>query len=234
MIDIPEHCPSCDSILVRIKDQLFCKNEDCSAKNSKVVEGYAKKLKIKGLGPVAVTKLGLSSVNDIYDLTEEFLEKTLGKNGLKIFIEINNKRKIKLSDFLGACSIPLVGKTTAEKITTNINDITKQSLSKDGFGDKASTSLIEWLESTIIPPEISFIKESIKPTGLKVCISGKTPGYTKATLTRYLADYNIEVVNTVTKDIKYLISQETKSAKAQKAIKLNIEIISLDELKGKI
>lgn len=234
MIDIPSTCPSCNSNLVRIKDQLFCINDDCVAKNSKVVEKYAKAMKIKGLGPVAITKLGLSTVNDIYELTEEILENTLGKNGNKIFLEINNKTKIKLADFLGASSIPLVGRTTAQKITTDINDITKQNLMKDGFGDKASNNLVEWLEDIIIPPEITFIKESPKPelTGLKVCISGKILGYTKSTLATYLANYNISVVSGVTKDIDYLISEETKSAKAQKAIKLNIEIISIDKLKG--
>lgn len=191
-------------------------------------------MKIKGLGPVAIEKLELSTINDVYELTEEILEDTLGKNGNKIFLEIQNKTKIKLADFLGASSIPLVGKTTAEKITTDIKDITKQSLMKDGLGNKASDNLVAWLEDTVIPPEITFIKEQEKPvlTGLKVCVSGRTPGYTKATLATYLADYNISVVSSVTKDVDYLISEENKSAKAQKAIKQNIPIISIEKLKG--
>ena len=236
MITIPKLCPTCDYTLIRIKDQLFCRNSDCSAKNSKIVEKYANKIRIKGLGPVAIEKLGLLTVNDIYELTEQFLEDTIGKNGLKIFLEIQKKTKIKLSEFLGASSILLFGKTTAEKISTDLKDITKISLMKDGIGDKASTNLIEWLKHNKIPTQITFIKEVEKPilSGLKVCISGKTSGYTKATLAQYLAEYNISVVNTVTKDIDYLISQENTSAKAQKAIKLNIEIINIDELKGRI
>jgi len=232
-IEIPTNCPSCDYKLVRIKDQLFCHNDECQAKNSKIVEKYANKLKIKGLGPAAVVKLGLSTINDIYDLSEEELEQTLGKNGLKVYIEIQDKTTLVLSDFLGACSIPLFGKTTAEKITTTLENITKESLMKDGIGDKASTNLILWLQDTVFPPQINFI-EPVKLTGLKVCISGKIPGYTKAKLGAYLADYNISVVSTVNKGIKYLISEEKTSAKAQKAIKLNIEIISIEELKRKI
>jgi len=235
VIDIPSNCPSCNSVLSRKKDQLFCTNVDCFAKNSKVVEKYTKKMKIKGLGPVAIKKLELNNINDIYELTEEILEDTLGKNGNKIFLEINNKTtKIQLADFLGASSIPLVGKTTADKITTTINDITKQSLLKDGLGEKASTNLLNWLDSTDIPSGITFVKEKETSvmTGLKICVSGRTPGFTKATLATYLAEYNISVVSSVTKDIDYLISEETKSAKAQKAIKLNINIITIDELKG--
>lgn len=234
MIDIPDKCPSCSSNLERVKDQLFCRNSDCSAKNTKVVEKYASKLKIKGLGPASIAKLGLQTISDIYKLTEEILEDTLGKNGLKIFLEIKNKRKIKLSQFLGASSITLVGETTTKKITTELSQITKASLMKDGFGDKASTSLINWLSTNQIPEEITFIVEGTEPvlTGLKVCISGKIPGYTKAKLANYLADYNISVVQTVNKDIDYLISEDKTSAKIQKAQKLNIEILSIDELKG--
>lgn len=234
MIDIPSNCPCCNSLLERVKDQLFCRNSDCSAKNGKMVEKYATKMKIKGLGPASIAKLELQTIGDIYDLTEEILEDELGKNGLKIFLEIQNKRKIKLSQFLGASSIPLVGETTAEKISTELSQITKESLMKDGFGDKASTNLINWLKVTPIPDDITFLGVKKKPelTGIKVCVSGRTPGYTKATLANYLADYNISVVPTVNKDIKYLISETKTSAKAKKAEALNIEIISIDKLKG--
>lgn len=237
MITVPTECPSCNSTLERVKDQLFCRSIICPAKNSKVVEKYANKVKIKGLGPAAVKKLGLETIGDIYDLGEERLEKVLGKNGLKVYSEIQKKKNIELALFLGSASIPLMGYTTAKKITTSIDDISQQSLAKDGIGNKASESLLKWLQRNQIPDQISF-KEVIVPESSEalftVCISGRTPGFTKTTLEELLKTYNVKVVNSVNKDIDYLISQESKSAKAQKAIILNIEIITIDELKGKL
>lgn len=237
MISIPTNCPSCSSTLIRIKDQLFCENIDCYAKNTKVVEKYANKMKIKGLGPKAVEKLGLESISDIYKLSMSYLVDILGKNGEKVYKEIQNKTEITLQAFLGAQSIPLVGTTTASKISTEIENITYESLKRDGFGDKASHNLIEWLKLNEIPTEIKFTKEIVtasSPTSFKVCISGKTPGYTKATATALLLKYGVVVVNTVNKDIKYLISETKSSAKVKKAESLNISIITIEELKREL
>jgi DNA ligase (NAD+) len=234
MITVPKNCPSCNSTLERVNDQLFCRNINCSAKNSKVVEKYANKVKIKGLGPKAIEKLELDNISDIYNLTEEFLTEIIGANGKKIYAEIQNKKVIPLSVFLGSCSIPLIGITTAEKITTSIEDITKESLISDGMGNKAADNLINWLANNNIPSALTLkpnIQSNPSEISLIVCISGKIPGYTKASLTLYLAEHNIVVMNTVNKEIDYLISQSKTSAKAQKAIKLNKTIVTIDELK---
>ena len=234
MISVPNECPSCNSILIRINDQLFCENNNCVAKNNKIVEKYANKIKIKGLGPKAVEKLELETISDIYDLELDYLINILGKNGEKVYSEIQKKTKITLQSFLGAQSIPLVGTTTASKITTNIEDITKESLKNDGLGDKASTNLIKWLNLNDIPIQIEFtkeIREALSPSSFKVCLSGRATGYTKATATALLKEFNIAVVSTVNKDIKYLISENKTSAKCKKADSLNISIISMGELK---
>ena len=72
-VKILKNCPSCNSDLIRIKDQLFCKNKTCPAINYKQVINYAKVLKIKGLGEKTIEKLSLKSISDIYYLTEDNL-----------------------------------------------------------------------------------------------------------------------------------------------------------------
>ena len=74
----PELCPSCDSKLVWESDILYCRNPDCSAKNAKIVEHFAKTLKIKGLGPKSIEKLGLESISDIYSMDRSFMVTRLG------------------------------------------------------------------------------------------------------------------------------------------------------------
>ena len=77
----PTNCPSCDSKLVWKKDQLFCVNSTCPAQQSKQVEHFVKVMKIKGLGPATIKKLGLTSISDIYinDLSEEKSDKVREK-----------------------------------------------------------------------------------------------------------------------------------------------------------
>ena len=53
----PTNCPSCDSELEFVNDQLFCKNDSCPSQWDKKVVNFASSLKIKGLGPAAVSKL---------------------------------------------------------------------------------------------------------------------------------------------------------------------------------
>ena len=57
----PTQCPSCDSVLEWVNDQLFCRNRACPAQNSKAVEHFAKTIKIKGLGPAAISLGGVSN-----------------------------------------------------------------------------------------------------------------------------------------------------------------------------
>ncbi|MCP3899140.1 MAG: hypothetical protein GY707_05335 [Desulfobacteraceae bacterium] len=232
MISIPAECPSCNSRLQRVKDQLFCRSKLCPTQRSKVVENYAKKVKIKGLGPAAINKLDITTIGEIYELDRDYLEEVIGKNGLKIYTEIQNKKSIELALFLGSASIPLMGHTTAKKITTTIDDITRESLAKDGIGNKASESLLKWLSENDIPAGVTFTQSEITEPSIAsftVCVSGRTPGFTKATLAEYLKKYNVKVVSSVTKDIDYLISEEKTSAKAQKALKLNKPILSIKQ-----
>ena len=77
-IEIPDVCPSCGTSLKLKNDQLFCNNDSCPAKNSKIVEGFAKTLRIKGLGPKTIEKLNLEYIDDIYMLTEERIKEKLG------------------------------------------------------------------------------------------------------------------------------------------------------------
>ena len=88
----PTQCPSCDSVLEWVNDQLFCRNRACPAQNSKAVEHFAKTIKIKGLGPAAISKLRLECPSDIYYYNEDQLGYMLNseKVGSKLYAEIQN------------------------------------------------------------------------------------------------------------------------------------------------
>ena len=238
-IEILTNCPSCDSLLVRVKDQLFCKNISCPAKNQKQVANFSKTVKIKGLGEQTIKKLNLLSIEGIYKLTEEELINSIGeKLGKKLSLEIDKVCSMPLSLFLSACSIPLIGKTASEKVASEINDpklITIKYCKEKGLGDKATNNLINWLDNIypMLDIPIKFSSTYIKSInkGIKVCITGKIPGYTKAKLKEKLIEFNINIVDNLTKDTAYLLCAEKKnSTKEQKAVKLNIKIVTLEEI----
>ena len=117
-IQPPSNCPSCDSWLEEVNNLFYCKNELCGEKLQKQIEHFAKTLKIKGLGPATIKKLKLESINDLYWLTKNELKRLLDSSILagKLFNEIQNSRKAPLNVLLPAFSIPLIGKTAAEKL----------------------------------------------------------------------------------------------------------------------
>lgn len=243
IIEIPKHCPSCDSLLERVNDQLFCRNSNCGAVSQKKLENFSKVIKIKGLGPKTIEKLNINSIQDLYEISNEYINEKIGNTlGNKLYLEIEKSKNIDIGKFLAACSIPLIGLTAANKIATIINDpndITYEFCKKAGLGDKASNNLVAWVNETYIYMDlpITFIKiEKENKSDIEekytVCITGKIKGYTKASLAEELSKYGVKVVNTVNKTINYLICDERKnSAKEIKAEELNVKIISFDNFK---
>jgi NAD-dependent DNA ligase len=235
-VEIPTNCPVCNSTLELVNNQLFCRNNSCSAKSSKQLLHYVKTMKIMGLGEKTLEKLNLDKVKDLYTLEEDVLVEKLGqKIGTKIYSEIQNSTQSTITKFLSSMSIPLIGKTAAEKIdntVTELGELTKEVCKKAGLGPKATDNLMNWFESEyedlkLLP--IEFDKVADVESGITVCISGKIPGYTKSKLKEYLADFNVSVVDNVTKSIDYLITEESNTSKVKKAEQYNINIISFDK-----
>lgn len=237
-VKIPSECPSCNSILIRVNNQLFCRNPSCGQQNAKKVANYAKVLKIKGLGDKTVEKLGLSSIQDIYKLTNDYIIDTIGeKLGNKLIEEIEKTKKIPFYMFIAAAGIPLIGLTAAKKLMhiDNPFDLSREVCKNAGLGDKATNNLMNWIteeyELNLVDLPIEFTSEVNDNSGnIKVCITGKVAGYTKETLANYLKQYNVITVNDVTKDTNYLICETKKgSTKENKATKLSIPIVTLKE-----
>lgn len=239
MILIPTHCPSCGSEIERINDQLFCRNPTCGDKLAKVVRGYAAKTKIKGLGDKTIEKLGLTSIQSIYDLTEEVILDIIGKAlGVKLVREIEKAKNLDLGIFLSACSINLIGSTAGRKVATltnNPEEINKELCKKAGLGEKATTSLTDWLSTAYVNMDLPIqfnevVQEKKIEATMKVCITGRLNGYTKASATELLNTYNVQVVTTVNQADVLLLNERKGSAKEKQAEKLNKSILTMDEL----
>ena len=226
-ITAPDKCPSCGHALEWENQLLYCRNTLCGDQSSKKIEHFAKTLKIKGLGPAAITSLALESINDIYAVSEYEIVNLLGsqKLGEKLFTEIENSIKAPLNILLAAFSIRLIGKTASEKLSAvceSIHDINEDSCAKAGLGPKATESLLTWIEEEYplleLPHSFAFDKPIIRTGGGVVCISGKLKSFkTKAQATEALEQHGYTVKSSVTRDVTILVNES--GVESQKTIK---------------
>ena len=234
-ITAPDKCPSCGHTLEWENQLLYCRNTLCGDQSSKKIEHFAKTLKIKGLGPAAITSLALESINDIYAVSEYEIVNLLGsqKLGEKLFTEIENSIKAPLNILLAAFSIRLIGKTASEKLSAvceSIHDINEDSCAKAGLGPKATESLLQWIEEEYplldIPHSFAFESPKVR-TGGVVCISGKLKSFgTKAQATEALEQHGYTVKSSVTKDVTILVNESgVESQKTTKARESGVTIV---------
>lgn len=240
-INVPTHCPECNSLLERIQDQIFCRNESCPAQLYKRVEHFTKTLGIKGFGPKTVEKLALDSIAEIYYLEFDDVAVALGSERMaeKLLSEIELSRKSSLDKVIAAFSIPLIGQTLSGRlcqVVEHIDDITPETCKQAGLGDKATANLIAWLQT-----EFQEVREFLPfdfrasgktavsaDNGKSICITGKLTSFkTKAEATTALQNAGYKVVDSVTKNTDMLVDEGDKgSEKRKKAESLGIPIIT--------
>jgi DNA ligase (NAD+) len=237
----PTNCPCCDSILELVNEQLFCRNTKCPAQWSKKLESFSSTLKIKGLGPSTISKLGVESLPELYELTVSDIQDKIHSEKLaeKLYDELEKSKSSKLVDILPAFSIPLIGRSASQKLCdtiSHIEDISENSCTEAGIGPKASANLVNFMETEFYPNRYidtlpfnwnNKISKKKEVTGV-VCISGKLKSYpTKAHATKVLESYGFVVKSSLTKECTHLINESgIESAKTQTARDRGVLIIT--------
>lgn len=240
-IKIPTTCPCCNYQLELVNDQLFCRNQACSAQLGKRVEHFCKTLGIKGMGAKTIEKLELADITEIYYLTEESIASALGSERLaeKLVDEINRSKQASLDQVLASFSIPLLGNTAAKKlcqVIESIDDVNTETCKQAGLGDKVTQNLITWLNTDFqeirefLPFSFETTKKSVLNTNSSktICITGRLKNYkTKSEAYRLLESLGFEITESVTKSTNYLVDEEDRgSSKRKRAEELNITIIT--------
>lgn len=124
---LPNNCPSCNSVLTRDGVNLICTGSNCRDRDIQKIRHWIKITDIEGLGPKNVAKLyDLGLVRhfaDLYDkkLTEGVLVNHLGKNGSKIFESIQEKKTVPFHIFLAGLGIDSLGKSMAKTLAKNFS-----------------------------------------------------------------------------------------------------------------
>ena len=236
----PSHCPSCDSELVWENDLLYCHNSLCPAQNAKAVEHFAKTMKIKGLGPASIQRLGWTCPSDIYRATRASILASLGseKVASKLMVEIENSASAPLELVLPAFGIPLIGKTATRKLSETVStlfEINADACERAGLGPKATDNLLTWIRRDYygyfdgaMPFDYKFSGNSMPASKGFVCISGRLKSFkTKADATEALNAAGYEVKSSLTKQVDFLINEGgTESAKTRQARDTGVTIVT--------
>lgn len=237
-INIPTTCPCCDYPLERVSDQLFCRNTSCSAQLNKKIEHFTKTLGIKGFGPKTIEKLNLVDITEIFYLDRSDTIAALGSEKVadKLLDEIERSKSASLATVIASFSIPLIGGTASSKIASvvsSIKEITPDLCMEAGLGEKATSNLMEWIETEYVELEdflpFKFTSQVSVASDLEtICITGKLKSYkTKAEAAVDLANAGYRVVENITKNTNYLVDEENKnSSKRKSADKYGITIIT--------
>ena len=244
-IKIPTNCPICSSTLEQVNSQLFCRNTDCEAQSTKKVEAFIKKMRIKGLGPKSIEKLGFVQPIEIYETSLEDYQKILGeKIGQKVYDEVQNSTLVPFATFLSSLSIPLIGDTASKKIANlgfgSVLEILDHDYI-DGIGPKAEENLYTYLSKNyeqVQDLESYMTLGSVDPKRIstenkgKVCITGKLQDFSNRTKAKeFLEQHGYTVTSSVSSTIDYLVDEEGKSSsKRSKAESLGIPIVSINDL----
>jgi NAD-dependent DNA ligase len=237
----PTACPPCEGDVTWVNDLIYCLNKMCPAQWSKKLEHFGKLLKIKGFGPSCISKLDIGDYPELYELTVEDISLRLGSERLaiKLAIEIEKSKSVDLQTLLPAFSIPLFGRSASQKLCETISsleDISEKSCAEAGIGPKATSNLMQWLESEFIPNKYKtklpfsysatkVVKRELMGT---VCISGRLNSYpSKAHAAEVLEQHGYAVKNSLTKDCTHLINESgVESAKTKAAQDRGVIIIT--------
>lgn len=264
----PKYCPCCKEKLVMKEDGiaqvLYCENPKCASKILFKFSHFVSKegMNIDGLSEATLQKFiesgFIKNYQDIYHL-DRYKEKIVTMDGFgekaysNLISSINNSRKVKLSNFLIALGIPLIGKSAAKEIENYFNG-NYQNLIKQGknfdftilkdFGSTMHESMINWLNSTDeiesnVEQELEFIYEEKKIikndfiNGKTFCVTGKFNAMKRSEIEEIITSRNGKLVSSVSKKTDYLLTNDgdSGSSKSKKAKELGIPVVSEDDFK---
>ena len=264
-LNIPNYCPYCGASTSIKKEKetevLYCTNDDCSGKILGKITHFVSKsaMDIDGLSENTISFLLnnnlIKTYKDLYHLKEhkDFLLNSEGFKETKVnnlISAIEKSRECKLSSFLIALGIPLIGKTASKEIekfvkgsyNLLVNNIKEQFdfTEINGFGIEMNNSLYKFwnkYENMISDLVKELVFEAKNETTVineliankTFCITGSLSFFdNRDALVKNIESYGGRVVSGVTKKTDYLITndKDSGSSKNVKAKALNIPILS--------
>ncbi len=250
---LPDRCSCCGSKLeLKISSggikNLWCPNEECIARNAQKIARFCDKdaMNMEGFTASVLEQLMaygiVKTFVDLYDL-EKHREQILTTPGFgfgsydKLIKSVEKSRRCKLSQFLVAVSIPLMGASNARALDEYFCgswDAFEKAIKEDfpffhiaGISQALSRNIHNWYadeaEAKLWRPvlkEITFVGQPDKVgedgnpfSNANVVVTGTVNGLNRKDITELLTLLGANVQDSVTKNTTYLIVGEKPGAK---------------------
>lgn len=254
----PTSCPDCNSELLDDGALIKCQNLDCPSRVVNSIIYFASKncMNIDGLGNKIVETLvnekKIYDILDLYSLKYEDLENLEGFKEKKInnlLNAIENTKGTALHRIINALGIEHIGEVASKQICSefglNIINIDYDSLiALDGLGSQMANSFCEFMRVNkelvlklfeIITPTVEEKKEILENPfkGKTVVITG-TMTVSRGDIKSMLENLGAKVASSVSKKTDYVIYGEDAGSKYDKAIELNVPVLTENEMNSMI
>ncbi len=256
-IVFPQECPLCKGKILRPEGEAkwYCRKEDCRGKRRQQLSYFVSKkgFDIDGLGEQIIDQLLeeelISDPADLFDLHEGDLmplERFADLSAKNLITAIQDSKRIPLSKFLQALSVPYVGEGVARDISRTFNDLNGimkakleelESIPDIGpvtakniyyfFQDKKNQELIEKLKSAGVVIEKE--KTMAKLAGKTFVITGSLQKLTREEAKEKISSLGGKASSSVSRNTDYLVAGENAGSKFEEARSLGVKVISEKE-----
>lgn len=236
--------------------ELYCANDECLGKIINKINHFCSKkgLDIKGLSLATLEKLmdwnWIYNISDIYTLYErriEWIKKPgFGKKSVDNILQaIEESRCCTLESFIAALGIPLIGRNVAKELVKHFStykefrEAVKNKFdfsSLPGFATEKTKALLEfdYMQADTLAHSFITFKEVKKEDnkqleGKKYVITGTVKQFKNRTeLQKFIEDRGGKVVSSISKNVDYLINNNSASTSSKNvaAKKIGIPIIT--------
>lgn len=256
---MPARCPVCGSGVVRHENEAItrCPNISCTAQVKERIRHYASReaMDIEGLGDKLVAQLvekGLvQNVADLYCLRMEdlaTLERMAEKSASNIIAAIRRSKRRTLARFLFALGIRNVGATVAEILVDHFGsleglmDAKAEELTEiEGVGPVIADEIERFFSNEenrrlvrrLLDAGIEFEREEA-PKGARLqgevfVFTGALSGFSRKEAEEEVKKLGAKTSSSVTKSTTCVVAGEAAGSKLEKARKLGIKIIGVEE-----
>ena len=179
--------------------------------------------------------------------------KVAEKSAQNLLNSIENSKSAGLARLLFALGIRHVGKQTAEALASHFETVenimnaeAEKLCAVDDIGSVVADSIIAFFSSEYnklvveklvelgVDATAHIEKKGESLNGMTFVITGTLPGYSRNEAGELITSHGGKVSSSVSKNTSYLLAGADGGSKLQKAEKLSVPIISLDELLGMI
>ena len=243
---------------------LRCKaGEKCSGQYIARMKHFVSKgaMNIENMGIKVIEKLYalglLNNLPSIYRLRPIDLEGVEGfkQRSIEVLIEnIETSKDVELSRFIFALGIPFVGIVAAKVIAELVKDVQglltasyEELIQLEGVGEKVASSIVEFVRNSSHIDEIKeFIRLGIHTrkiseklqghefSGKSFVVTGTLEEFDRTRAKEAIESCGGKVSSSLSKLTDYLLLGKNPGSKYNKALKLNIKILTESDFKGKL